>query len=101
MKRLVVVVVVVVAVVIASCASAPAPAPSTTTAAAPVVPHTIDVTDAMGSPHPGDAAPDFTLKDQSGADVKLSALKGSVVVVSFVTSWCPFSKAEQPNLAKL
>jgi peroxiredoxin len=55
----------------------------------------------MGSPHVGDAAPDFTLVDQNGKSVQLSSLKGSIVVLSFVTSWCPFSKAEQPHLAKL
>lgn len=52
----------------------------------------------MGSPHPGDAAPDFELTDQSGAKTKLSSLRGSVVVLAFVTSWCPFSRAEQPYL---
>jgi peroxiredoxin len=94
-------------VLLASCAtSAPSPSSSSSSSsssatAAPIVPAVIDVTDAMGSPHPGEPAPDFALKDASGAEVKLSALKGSVVVVSFVTSWCPYSKAEQPNLAKV
>jgi peroxiredoxin len=59
------------------------------------------VTPEMGSPHPGDAAPDFELTDQRGAKVKLSDLRGSVVVLAFVTSWCPFSQAEQPHLASL
>lgn len=61
----------------------------------------ITVTPEMGSPHPGDAAPDFELSDQHGAKVKLSDLRGSVVVLAFVTSWCPFSQAEQPHLASL
>jgi peroxiredoxin len=61
----------------------------------------IAVTPEMGSPHPGDAAPDFDLTDQHGAKVKLSDLRGSVVVLAFVTSWCPFSQAEQPHLASL
>lgn len=61
----------------------------------------IVVTAAMGSPHPGDAAPDFELVDQHGARVRLSDLRGSVVVLAFVTSWCPFSEAEQPHLASL
>jgi peroxiredoxin len=55
----------------------------------------------MGSPHPGEAAPDFELVDQNGARVRLSELRGSVVMLAFVTSWCPFSQAEQPYLAKL
>jgi peroxiredoxin len=61
-------------------------------------PKVISVTDAMGSPHPGDAAPDFELSDKSGAKTKLSSLRGSIVVLAFVTSWCPFSRAEQPYL---
>jgi peroxiredoxin len=61
----------------------------------------IAVTPEMGSPHPGDSAPDFELTDQHDAKVKLSDLRGSVVVLAFVTSWCPFSQAEQPHLAKL
>ena len=86
---------VVIAFIASSCASAPPPAPPVAKVAA------IDVTPEMGSPHAGDAAPDFTLKDQGGADVKLSSLKGNVVVLSFVTSWCPYSKAEQAHLAAL
>jgi len=61
-------------------------------------PNVIPVTEAMGSPHPGDPAPDFELTDQNGGKTKLSSLKGSVVVLAFVTSWCPFSRAEQPYL---
>jgi peroxiredoxin len=52
----------------------------------------------MGDPHEGEAAPDFELTDQNGAKTKLSSLRGSVVVLAFVTSWCPFSRAEQPYL---
>ena len=74
--------------VLGACASSPA-APS------------IVVTEAMGSPHLGDVAPDFELPDQDGKLVKLSALRGSVVVLAFVASFCPFSKAEQPQLAAL
>ena len=59
------------------------------------------VTDAMGSPHIGDAAPDFDLPDQNGKHVKLSETRGQVVVLAFVASFCPFSKAEQPYLKKL
>jgi peroxiredoxin len=61
----------------------------------------IAVTAEMGSPHLGETAPDFELSDQNGAKVKLSSLRGKVVMLAFVTSWCPFSEAEQPNLAKL
>jgi peroxiredoxin Q/BCP len=61
----------------------------------------IVVTEAFGDPHVGDLAPDFELPDQDGRPVKLSAARGSVVVLAFVASFCPFSKAEQPYLAKL
>jgi len=62
---------------------------------------TIAVTPDMGTPHIGDAAPDFDLVAQDGSHVKLSSLRGSVVVLAFVTSWCPFSEAEQPHLKAL
>jgi peroxiredoxin len=61
----------------------------------------IAITDAMGNPHVGDAAPDFTLAGQDGQTVTLASLRGKVVMLAFVTSWCPFSEAEQPHLAKL
>lgn len=40
---------------------------------------------------PGDAAPDFTLSDQNGSSVTLSALRGSRVVLYF------FPKADTPG----
>jgi peroxiredoxin len=59
------------------------------------------VTEELGSPHIGELAPDFELVDQSGARVRLSSLRGSPVVLAFVTSFCPFSAAAQPHLASL
>ncbi|HTM44063.1 MAG TPA: peroxiredoxin family protein [Polyangiaceae bacterium] len=83
----------------ANAASAPNAAPASAAQSAP--PPSIAVTAEMGSPHPGDPAPEIEGLDQSGNTVKLSAMKGSVVVLAFVTSWCPFSAAEQPHLAQL
>lgn len=40
----------------------------------------------------GSAAPDFTLKDTDGKEVKLSAFKGKVVVLEWYNSGCPFVK---------
>lgn len=40
---------------------------------------------------PGDAAPDFTLKDQAGKPLRLSALRGRRVVLYF------FPKADTPG----
>jgi peroxiredoxin len=82
------------------CASAPLSASSAGTPTSVDAPSVV-VTPEMGSPHPGDAAPDFTLTDQSGQRVSLSALRGSVVVLAFVASYCPFSEAAQPSLTKL
>jgi peroxiredoxin len=85
-----------------ACGGARAPAaPSAAPTNAGPTTASIAVTSDMGSPHPGDMAPDFELTDQNGAKVKLSDLRGSVVVLAFVTSWCPFSMAEQPHLANL
>ena len=88
---------------LAACAASPAAPPASAgdvVDAAPTGP-SIVVTEAMGSPHLGDVAPDFELPDQDGKPVKLSATRGSVVVLAFVASFCPFSKAEQPHLAEL
>jgi peroxiredoxin Q/BCP len=59
------------------------------------------VTEELGHPHIGDPAPDFELPDQDGNLVKLSSLRGSVVMLALVSSWCPFSRAEQSHLKDL
>lgn len=75
-----------------------APTPAT---APPNDEPSIVVTAELGSPHVGDIAPDIDLVDQNGTPLKLSSLRGSVVMLAMPSSWCPYSTAEQPHLARL
>ncbi|MBN8712318.1 MAG: thioredoxin family protein [Verrucomicrobia bacterium 61-8] len=47
---------------------------------------------AFAAPEIGKPAPDFTLKDASGKEVKLSDYKGKYVVLEWVNFGCPFVK---------
>jgi thiol-disulfide isomerase/thioredoxin len=49
----------------------------------------------------GKPAPDFTLKDLAGNAVRLSSLKGSVVVLDLWATWCGPCKASLPDLDKM
>jgi peroxiredoxin len=55
----------------------------------------------MGSPQPGEAAPDFDLPALAGGTVRLSSLRGSWVVVHFTASWCPYCDAEVAHLGEM
>jgi thiol-disulfide isomerase/thioredoxin len=46
-------------------------------------------------------APDFSLKDSKGKTVKLSSLKGKVVMIDFWATWCEPCKKELPAIDKL
>jgi peroxiredoxin len=47
-------------------------------------------------PNGRSTAPDFTLKDANDKDVKLSDLKGNVVLVNFWATWCEGCQVEIP-----
>jgi peroxiredoxin len=46
----------------------------------------------------GQTAPDFVLKDAAGADIRLSAYKGKVVLLNFWATWCHGCELEIPWL---
>src|SRR5438067_1509143 len=53
---------------------------------------------AEGSPIP---APAFTLKSSTGAVIRLSDLKGQVVILDFWASWCGPCRMSTPIMSRL
>ncbi len=47
-------------------------------------------------PQTAQPLPDFTFKTLDGRDMKLSSLKGRVVLLNFWATWCPPCKEEMP-----
>jgi peroxiredoxin len=46
-------------------------------------------------------APDFAVTDLQGRTVRLSALRGNVVVLNLWTTWCPPCREEMPSMERL
>jgi len=46
-------------------------------------------------------APDFALKTYEGNVIKLSDLKGKIVMINFWATWCPPCKAEIPGFIEV
>lgn len=46
-------------------------------------------------------APDFTLKSLSGKNLKLSEMRGEVIMINFWASWCGPCRQEMPILEKI
>jgi len=48
----------------------------------------------------GDTAPDFSMKLTDGKSVKLSSLRGKVVMLQFTASWCGVCRKEMPFIER-
>ena len=48
----------------------------------------------------GDLAPDITMTNLDGEEVKLSDFRGKKVVLNFWATWCPPCRAEMPHMQK-
>ncbi len=65
------------------------------------VPSGLRSNETIPSPQAGFLAPDFTLKTLDGESIKLSSLRGQVVLINIWASWCPPCRAEMPAIERV
>ncbi len=53
------------------------------------------------APTLGSEAPDFSLRDMSGDEIKLSSLRGRPVMINFWATWCSPCRVEIPEIVKM
>lgn len=52
-------------------------------------------------PETGTRAPDFSLNSSTGRNMRLSELRGEVVLINFWATWCGPCRQEMPQLSRL
>ena len=63
-------------------------------------PETTDSDDGEGGEREPTAAPDFTVLNEEGEEVKLSDYFGRPIVLNFWATWCYYCKEEMPDFDK-